>query len=49
MFACWLAPWVWWIGYIRTMGDSYCPPKLLQLGFIWTVFSAIGTFVGGSV
>jgi hypothetical protein len=48
MFACWLAQWLWWIGYIRTMGDRYCPPKLPALGAVWTLFSASGGFLGGS-
>ena len=42
MIGCWAAQWVWWIGYIRRMGDSYCPPNLTEMGVIWTVFSAFG-------
>jgi len=48
MFGCWIAQWVWWIGYIRRMGDSYCPPNLTEMGVIWTVFSAFGALFGGS-
>jgi len=48
MFGCWIAQWIWWIGYIRTMGDSYCPPNLTEMGVVWTVFSALGAFFGAS-
>lgn len=48
MFGCWIAQWVWWIGYIRTLGDSYCPPNLTEMGAIWTVFSVFGALLGGS-
>jgi hypothetical protein len=48
MFGCWVAQWVWWVGYVRTMGDSYCLPNLTEMGVVWTVFSAIGALFGGS-
>ena len=48
MAGCWIAQWVWWVGFIGTMGDSYCPPKLKEMGVIWTVFSALGAFFGGA-
>jgi hypothetical protein len=48
MFGCWFSQWLWWIGFVRTMDNNYCPPKLTQLGVIWTVFSAFGALSGGS-
>lgn len=49
MFACWLAQWVWWIGYVRVSAENYCPPKLGIVTMIWTIFSALGIFLGGGV
>jgi len=49
MFACWLAQWMWWVGYVRAMGDEYCPPKLKDLGIVWTIFSGFGALFGGAV
>jgi hypothetical protein len=48
MSICWVSQWLFWIGYVRTMGDDYCPPNLTQLGVIWIVFSAFGALVGRS-
>lgn len=48
MFACWVAQWIWWVGFVRTMGDAYCPPKLTELGIVWGAFGAFGALVGAS-
>jgi hypothetical protein len=48
MFGCWVAQWVWWVGFIGTMGDNYCPPKLKEMGVVWTVFSAVGALFGSN-
>ncbi|KAE9372545.1 hypothetical protein N431DRAFT_466789 [Stipitochalara longipes BDJ] len=49
MIGCWVAQWVWWVGYIRVMGDAYCPPNLPAIAAIWTLFSATGAATGASV
>ncbi|OCL14639.1 carbohydrate-binding module family 18 protein [Glonium stellatum] len=42
----WLASWLFWAGFVRLAGDSYCPPKLFEQGTIWTVFSSLGVLTG---
>lgn len=49
MFFCWIAQWVWWIGYVKVSDKSYCPPKLGKITVIWIAFSVLGAMVGGSL
>ncbi|KAF2475222.1 uncharacterized protein BDR25DRAFT_310647 [Lindgomyces ingoldianus] len=48
MIGCSIAQWIWWVGYIKVAGDTYCPPKLGKIAVIWTLFSLLGGMVGGS-
>ncbi|KAH8702963.1 hypothetical protein GQ44DRAFT_778284 [Phaeosphaeriaceae sp. PMI808] len=46
---CWIAQWVWWVGYIRVADQAYCPPKLGKIATIWILFSMFGAMLGGSI
>ncbi|KAK3986140.1 hypothetical protein QBC44DRAFT_144294 [Cladorrhinum sp. PSN332] len=48
MTGCWIAQWVWWVGYVRSMGELYCPPRLTMLVSNWIIVSVVGLFLGAS-
>lgn len=48
MLITWIAQWLWWGGYVHVAQDAYCPPKLVTLTAVWTVFSASSAAVGAS-
>ncbi|KAH8790445.1 hypothetical protein F5882DRAFT_517139 [Hyaloscypha sp. PMI_1271] len=50
MFGCWLAQWLFWVGFVRlyTPG-AYCPPKLTYMALTWIFFSVFGAPLGASI
>ncbi|KAK3361471.1 hypothetical protein B0T24DRAFT_724670 [Lasiosphaeria ovina] len=50
MLGCWIAQWVFWVGFLKLYSDQgYCPPRLGTLAVNWIVFSVFGVFMGSSV
>ncbi|KAM7185204.1 hypothetical protein V8F33_012547 [Rhypophila sp. PSN 637] len=49
MFACWVAQWLFWVGFVRLYTpDAYCPPKLTYLALTWIFMSVFGAPLGAS-
>ncbi|KAM7212645.1 hypothetical protein V8F06_011973, partial [Rhypophila decipiens] len=49
MFACWVAQWLFWVGFVRLYTpDAYCPPKLTYLALTWIFISVFGVPLGAS-
>ena len=40
----WTGQWLFWTGFLRLAGDTFCPPKLWTNTTVWSVFSALGAF-----
>ncbi|KAK4208328.1 hypothetical protein QBC37DRAFT_296926, partial [Rhypophila decipiens] len=49
MFACWVAQWLFWVGFVKLYTpDAYCPPKLIYLALTWIFMSVFGAPPGAS-
>ncbi|KAK3311937.1 hypothetical protein B0H66DRAFT_614190 [Apodospora peruviana] len=49
MCACWVAQWLFWVGFVRLYTpDAYCPPKLTYLALTWIFMSVFGAPLGAS-
>ena len=44
----WIGQWLFWAGFLRLAGDTFCPPKLWTNTTVWTVCSALGAFFGAA-
>ncbi|KAH7135653.1 hypothetical protein B0J11DRAFT_166016 [Dendryphion nanum] len=49
LISTWMGSWIFWVGFVKLAGNSYCPPKLIHQGIIWTFFSTIGIILGTGV
>lgn len=43
-----LVQWTYWTRFLEIPGVLFCPPKLIQSGVIWAIFSIAGTFAGAA-
>ncbi|KAH7141383.1 hypothetical protein B0J13DRAFT_58290 [Dactylonectria estremocensis] len=43
-----LVQWSYWSKFLEMPGVLFCPPKLIQSGAIWVIFTIVGTLAGAA-
>lgn len=43
-----LVQWAYWTRFLEMTGVLFCPPKMVEAGFVWVLFTSIGLLAGAA-